>query len=199
MKLLLIRHGAAKENLEHRFLGLTDSPLCQEGIEKAAELSGRIQKVEHIYVSPLVRCRQTASLLWPEADQTIIDDLRETDFGPFEGKCHRELVGNHLYELWIKDENSPELAGLLENTKDALARASAALSQILIHAKQNEVQTAAVVSHGGTLMGILSKHVYAEKRDYYAWSMENLGGYIVHAEYNCLDLQFLGTFCSDLV
>ena len=199
MKLLLIRHGATKENLERRFLGLTDSPLCQEGIEKASELSKRIQKVDHIYVSPLIRCRQTASLLWPEAEQTIIDDLRETDFGPFEGKCHHELVGNHLYELWIKDENSPELAGLLENTKDALTRASAALSRLLIHAKKNEFKTVAVASHGGTLMGILSKHACVEKRDYYEWSVENLGGYIVQAEYDCLDLQFLGKLGSDLV
>ena len=34
MKIVLIRHGATKGNLEKRYIGRTDEDLCGEGIKK---------------------------------------------------------------------------------------------------------------------------------------------------------------------
>lgn len=32
MKITLVRHGKTQSNREHRYLGRTDEPLCEEGI-----------------------------------------------------------------------------------------------------------------------------------------------------------------------
>ena len=103
LRLVLLRHGEAEGNRERRFLGLTDAPLTQAGETQAAEAAQRIPAVEHVYVSPLRRCRQTAGLVWPGVEQTVVEGLRETDFGPFEGKTHAELKDEPLYRQWLAD------------------------------------------------------------------------------------------------
>ena len=101
MEFVLIRHATTQGNLEKRFIGLTDIPILPEGEELARRVSATLPKVDHVYRSPLLRCRQTAELLWPGVEQTVIDELRETDFGPFEGKNHEELKDDPLYQQWI--------------------------------------------------------------------------------------------------
>ena len=101
MELILIRHGTTQGNLEKRFVGTLDVPLAPHGEELARKVSPTLPVVEHIYRSPLMRCRQTAELLWPGVEMTVIEELRETDFGPFEGKNHEELKDDPLYQAWI--------------------------------------------------------------------------------------------------
>ena len=55
----------------------------------------------------MLRCAQTADLLWPGGAQRVIAQLRETDFGPFEGKNHRELEQDPLYRRWLAGEYTP--------------------------------------------------------------------------------------------
>lgn len=78
----LIRHGMTASNLEGRFVGKTDLPLCPEGIAGLASLmeSGEYPNVGLVYTSPLLRCVQTAHLLYPEMDLITIPQLREFDF-----------------------------------------------------------------------------------------------------------------------
>ena len=70
MELILMRHGTTQGNLEHRFIGVTDLPILPEGEELARKVSPTLPKIERLYVSPLLRCRQTAALLWPGMEQT---------------------------------------------------------------------------------------------------------------------------------
>ena len=60
MELILIRHGTTQGNLEKRFVGTLDVPLTPQGEELARKVGPTLPKVEHIYRSPLMRCRQTA-------------------------------------------------------------------------------------------------------------------------------------------
>ena len=62
MTVYLIRHGQTQGNLERRYIGSTDQPLCPQGREA---LEGReMPSVDGLYVSPLLRCRQTAAILF---------------------------------------------------------------------------------------------------------------------------------------
>lgn len=177
MKLFLIRHGACRENLERRFLGITDSPLDPVGEEQAQILAKCIPSVEHLYLSPLIRCSQTASIIWPNTPQTVIDELRETDFGPFERKTHDELIGNELYNLWICKPEDPTIVPQVEDIASCGVRASNALNKIALDARAGGYDSVGVVSHGGTLMGMLTRHG-RPRRDYYSWYMGNCGGYV---------------------
>lgn len=178
MKLLLLRHALAKGNPENRFIGVTDSPLLPEGERQALRAAGAVPAVARVYVSPLSRCRRTAELIWPGAAQTVIENLRETDFGPFEGKTHKELSGDPLYEAWLTDPGAPEIAALVETQNDCAERSDGAWREILEDARKNGFDLVAVVSHGGTLMNILSRHVLP-LRDFYSWKMNTCSGYLV--------------------
>ena len=70
IKLWLIRHGKTEGNKLARYIGTTDEPLCQEGIEFLKKMD--YPKVQEIYVSPLRRCVQTAEILFPEKPVHII-------------------------------------------------------------------------------------------------------------------------------
>lgn len=176
MKLVLIRHGAAAENAQRRFLGVTDSPLSPVGIEQARSAAPFMPAVEHIYSSPLCRCRQTAQLLWPNAGLTVIPGLRESDFGPFEGKSHAELEGSELYEQWLQSPENPALSDLIESPSACRQRAEAAFLEIIRACESRGLSSAGIISHGGTLMNILS--IFAEpKRDFYDWSLKNCHGF----------------------
>ena len=106
MELIIIRHGTTQGNLERRFVGMLDVPLAPEGEALAREVSRTLPPVEHIYRSPLRRCAQTAALLWPGTPETVVAALRETDFGPFEGRSHEELKDDPIYQAWIAQKGA---------------------------------------------------------------------------------------------
>lgn len=178
LRLVLLRHGEAVGNRERRFLGLTDEPLTRAGELQAARTARWIPPVEHLYVSPMLRCRQTAGLVWPGVEQTVVSGLRETDFGPFEGKNHGELEADGRYQRWLRDPEDPELAALLESPRAAAQRAGRALTEALDDALARRYLQVGVVSHGGTLMSLLAEYG-RPVRPYYDWNMENCGGYLV--------------------
>ena len=99
MELLLIRHGATAGNLEKRYIGRTDEPLCPQGEAQAKKLTGL--QADHVFVSPLLRTRQTAELAFPRQPQQIVADFAETDFGLLEGKTAAELSHVPAYRAWV--------------------------------------------------------------------------------------------------
>lgn len=74
-EIILVRHGKTAGNLEGRYIGSrTDEPLCEEGIHALEEKvrEGTYPPVDLVYASPMIRCRQTAKILWPK----FADSLR---------------------------------------------------------------------------------------------------------------------------
>ena len=47
------------------------------------------------------RCIQTAQIIYPGREAVVVDDLKECDFGRFEGKNYIELSGDAYYQKWI--------------------------------------------------------------------------------------------------
>lgn len=178
MRVLLLRHAEALGNAQGRFIGVTDSPLTAQGILQAQTAALSAPCVRHVYVSPLARCIDTAKVLWPDIGHTVIEELRESDFGPFEGKNHSELSGGFLYESWLKNAESAEVKELVESPEKSAVRAAEAWNKIIDDAEVREYDIVSAVSHGGTLMSILNQYAYPE-RDYYEWKMGNCRGFMV--------------------
>ena len=94
--LLLVRHGRTRANREGLFLGATDIPLDRFGRHQAQLVADRIARewpADAIVSSPMLRARTTAE---PIAERlglvpTTVDDLREMDFGRFEGHTFEEI------------------------------------------------------------------------------------------------------------
>ena len=98
-ELYFIRHGKTAGNEQKRYIGRTDEPLSALGRAELAE-----KKAPHadiVAVSPLVRCVESAKILYPHAKQFVVDGFRECDFGDFEGKNYAELFDNADYQAWI--------------------------------------------------------------------------------------------------
>ena len=100
MDIYLIRHGKTEGNLQGRYIGSTDEPLCEEG--KRALFSMKEQKKypypEYLFQSPMKRCKESAEILFPQKEACTVSDLRECDFGRFEGKNYLELSEDADYQ-----------------------------------------------------------------------------------------------------
>ena len=99
MRVVLIRHSKTAGNLLERYIGITDEPLCREGIALLKEKT--YPEADGLYVSPLKRCRETGKILYPQLTQHVEERLRECDFGEFENKNYKELDGNPRYQAWV--------------------------------------------------------------------------------------------------
>ena len=192
MELILIRHGTTQGNLEKRFVGTLDVPLAPHGEELARKVSPTLPAVEHIYRSPLMRCRQTAELLWPGVEMTVVEELRETDFGPFEGKNHEELKDDPLYQAWIGQGDRLNFAAMPvgETAQQVVERVSIGLGKLAKDAAARGFERVGVVSHGGALMGLLSQYGRPE-REYYGWMCPNCGGFRAALNPDTLELTIL--------
>jgi len=174
----LIRHSATKGNKEGRYIGSTNEPLSEAGVSLAK--SKKMQPVDWVYVSPLVRCTQTADILYPGCSRSIIPGLRETDFGDFENKNYEELNGNPEYQKWIDTMGKSGFPNG-ESFEDAYSRAINSFQVIIKNAKENNYNSIAIVTHGGTIMSIMDK-LSNEKKDYFDWHVKNCEGFMLEID-----------------
>ena len=190
MEFYFIRHGETPGNLQHKYIGVTDESLAPEGQEKAKALSGRLLPVDRLWVSPMARCRETAALLWPGVRQKKVADLRECDFGAFEGKSWEELKDDPTYRAWIDAKGDMPIPGG-EAGVDFNDRCRAAVEKLLQEAFALGVHTGAVVAHGGTIMAAMNALVGESDRDFYGWRPDNCCGYRVEVSYDPIQLTLL--------
>ena len=126
MKINLIRHGQTAGNLESRYIGTTDEPLCSAGMEA---LRRRRYPAHGVLIcSPMKRCIQTAQAIYPGVKPTIMHELRECDFGAFEGKNYLELNGDPDYQRWIDSGGNLPFPGG-ESPEDFRARCCAGFAR----------------------------------------------------------------------
>lgn len=156
-KLHLICHGLTEANLQGKYIGKLDEPLCDRGVEDLLTLQGtyRYPTAEAVYSSPLARCVQTAELLYPDVYLQIVDDLRELDFGTFDGCTAEELQNNPAFLAWLEDSATSAPPGG-ESGAQLFARIHNALDQILRNMMEEEISSAAVITHGGIIAMLLS-------------------------------------------
>ena len=67
MRIIFIRHGLTAGNLQKRYIGRTDEPLCEEGILSLR--SKEYPQYEVLVCSPMRRCLQTAEIIFPHQDE----------------------------------------------------------------------------------------------------------------------------------
>lgn len=178
MELVLLRHGATEGNERRAYVGRTDEPLSAAGIEQARR-AGSIPDVELTYVSPLARARQTAAICFPNARQVTVPDLREIDFGDFEGRTANQMADDPAYRAWV-DGWCEGTCPNGESRSDFVVRTWAAVRRILLAAANAGESRVVIVAHGGTVMTVMSELARAagEKTDYFSWHVGNCEGYV---------------------
>ncbi len=178
IRLVLIRHFATIGNLQKKYIGTTDEPLCEEGKKLLDKVSYPI--VDMVLTSPLLRCRETARLIYPQIRPIICDDFRECDFGEFENKNYMELTGNPEYQAWL-DSNGTLPFPKGEGVEEFKGRIFLEFQKRMEFCNAKGKEAVALVVHGGTIMSILEKYAYPKKEFYY-WQVKNGSGYIADYE-----------------
>lgn len=245
-----IRHGRTAGNLEHRYVGATDEPLCEEGVQEllrcrqhmqellCEENTGKLLRSKdelsqckeiwpreygkavwnygtglrngsalrengksdlacgRVYTSPMLRCVQTAKLLFPNIRPYVVEDFREMGFGEFEYKNYAELSGDARYQAYIDSGGVMDFPGA-ETQERFRARVREAFEQCVMDnglmyelgprvcgvVAEEEASMAGrpekpfvFCVHGGTIMAILDAYSVPH-RDYFEWQVPNASGF----------------------
>lgn len=156
-ELLLVRHGESapyEEGVPHPLLdGHGDPPLAPHGRVQAEHLARRLvaERVDAIYVSPLVRTQETAAPLARALgiDPVVEADLREVHLGAWEGGLFRQRVRERdpLAVRMFAEERWDVIPGA-ESNADLAARVRGAIDRIAAAHPGGRV---VVVAHAGVI------------------------------------------------
>ncbi len=174
-----IRHGKTAANVRRAYIGATDEPLSEEGkrellSRKRAGAYPPEEQVGRVFISPMLRCRQSAEILFPHAGLIVIPEWREIDFGDFEGKNYNDLNGNPAYQAWI-DSNGQLPFPNGESREQFTARTMRGYERMktffregtrLPEASGQKPREEAAVVHGGTIMALFSALYGGDYYDY---------------------------------
>ena len=152
-----IRHGLTVANEEGRYCGITETTLSAKGRRELIKKSEEFvyPPADKVYVSPMRRCIETASFLYPEGYARVLPELREMNFGDFEGKLITDLQNLPEYKTFLKGGlDNPAPSG--ESLRSVIKRCFEAVDFIIKDMMKNGYENAAVVTHGGIIMNTMS-------------------------------------------
>lgn len=166
MQLFITRHGETEENKLGILQGHMPGKLSSEGIAQAKFLGERLrnEQFDYIYASDLQRVVDTAREITCYHQQTpciFTADLRERDFGEFQGKNKNDIQGES--GLDIEPQNG-------ESKIRFYARAKHIINSILMKHSDDSIL---LICHGGigqAIIGQLLGKTYEEMN-----AMEKLG------------------------
>ena len=174
MQVILIRHGMTAGNAQGKYIGRTDEPLSSEGIAMVQQM-GSDPAVPTVYVSPLRRTQQTAAILFPNARQIVVDDLREMDFGDFENRNWAQMEHDEAYRAWVEGGcTAPCPNG--EGRAEFSERVCNAFVGIVSAAAARGEEKVTFVVHGGTIMAVMERFAQP-KGEFYSYGVKNGKGY----------------------
>lgn len=91
--LLLVRHGQSEWNADGRWQGQADPPLSVLGEQQAVEALSRLDGIDAVWASDLIRATHTAELLADGLGVDVVVDarLRERHAGEWQGHTRAEI------------------------------------------------------------------------------------------------------------
>ena len=179
LKIHLIRHGATDANYDGRYIGCkTDLPLAPEGLNELRMLKDDIDypEIERLYSSPMLRCRQTGAVLYPDFEPVTVEELKEYDFGSFENKTAAELESNPNFIPWTSGRLSSPPGG--EDNSEFIKRICVGFNKIVLDMIEGGLTESAVIMHGGAIMMLLGVSAVPRSKPV-EWTADNGRGYSV--------------------
>jgi probable phosphoglycerate mutase len=132
-----VRHGATAWSQSQRHTGRSDLPLEAEGREQARDVGRRLagHHFAQVLVSPLERARETCTLAG-FAHATVCDDLREWDYGAYEGLTTAAIREDRPdWSLWADGPPEGETLDQVATRADrVVARARGVPGDVLVFA-----------------------------------------------------------------
>jgi len=159
-RLFLVRHGETIANREYRYIGSRDDQLSEHGQTQAIQLAEALAAlpIAAIYCSPLQRAYDTALSIAARHTLEVqrVDELRECNFGTWEGLNRAEVIARSLEDArllreWERDTTlSPPEGESFQAMQERVCVVVERLAQV--HPEQAIV----LVSHVGPIKVLLS-------------------------------------------
>ena len=177
-KLILIRHGQTDMNKDQLYYGRLDVPINETGKEQAENTRKNLVELEidydKIYSSPMKRAYETAEIVnYKNLEIEKDDELREMDFGIFEGLSYKEIIKKYPEEMEkLKKDWKTYSYVTGENPFMLQKRALKFLEKI--DKNKNNI----VVTHWGIICTLLSFLFSSELEGYWKYQVKN-GGIVI--------------------
>ncbi|MGN1051063.1 MAG: histidine phosphatase family protein, partial [Acutalibacteraceae bacterium] len=172
-----ISHGDIAETLSGKYIGTTDVPLSDKGIEnlKKYDKEYKYPYGQAIFTSPLKRCLQTCEIIYPSQKPIIIDALSECNFGKWENMSADELKDDEDFKKWVG--GSPEVRPPRgESSSDFTRRICRAFEDIVTGLLKTGTTETVIVTHAGVIMTLLSVYGLPSAKPF-QWVMDSGFGY----------------------
>ncbi len=143
MKITLVRHAQTEENFKGNMQGKRNILLNDTGRRQCNNLRLKLKdkKYDYCYMSPLVRCVETAFILIGDRVEMIRDDrLIERELGEYEGRPREEY---NAYKYWDYDLNCDSRG--VEPVQDVFKRCKSFLDYI---SEKHKDESILIVTHG---------------------------------------------------
>ena len=143
MKITLVRHGQTESNYLNILQGQVNNLLNDTGRRQCKKLAEAIRDIhyDYCYMSPLVRCVETAMILIGDRVEMIPDKrLIERTLGELEGRPREEY---NAYKFWDYDLNRSDYG--VEPIQDVFKRCKDVLDYII---EKHSGKDILIVTHG---------------------------------------------------
>jgi broad specificity phosphatase PhoE len=163
--LLLVRHGQSAWNAEGRWQGQADPPLSALGEQQAVAATNRLDAIDAVWASDLIRATRTAELVAGGLGVDVVVDarLRERHAGEWQGYTREEIEAD--WPGYLAEGRRPPS---WEPDADVVMRALDACTAV---AAAHPGQAVLVVTHGG-IVRTLERHLEGPTDEL----LPNLGG-----------------------
>jgi len=139
----LMRHGETEWSASGAHTSRTDLPLLPSGMEQAQQLATKLKgrKFALVLVSPMQRARETCRLAGYGDAAEVTNDLKEWDYGLYEGRTTAQIRKDHPnWSLWHD--------GVLEG--EAVEQVGARVSRVIQRCRETDGDVA-LFAHGHVL------------------------------------------------
>lgn len=109
-RIIAVRHGHTEWSENGRHTSATELPLLEEGLLGARALADTLspERFSRALTSPRMRARQTAELAgFPTSQTETCDDLREWEYGEYEGLTTPQIRQHHNPDWSIWSHGAP--------------------------------------------------------------------------------------------
>jgi probable phosphoglycerate mutase len=177
-RIVLVRHAQTAWSVTGQHTGTTDVPLTDDGRALTPALRPRLadRTFGLVLTSPLRRAMDTAALAG-HADAIVVDDLREWDYGDYEGRTTAEVHAERRgWDLWVdgapNGESPAEVTVRTDRVVERLVRAHDEGNDALVFGHGHALRALAVrwlglriVEGRRLVLGTASVSVLTTKRD----------------------------------
>jgi broad specificity phosphatase PhoE/ribonuclease HI len=175
--LVLVRHGVTTFTIENRFSGSGDPPLIEAGRTQARTTGKRLAArggIDRVVSSTLSRARETAQLIAKALglEVELDDDLREVDFGAWEGLTYPVVADRWPRELalWQAD---PAISPPDGESYEALRHRVTAAQQRIVNRHRGDITC--VVTHSRPIAMLTATALEAPLASLYRLQVDNAG------------------------